>query len=124
MGRIRRKKMEAKRGAFKVHLVSFRRPGEKVDVRPVDVPYEELLAALKSNPESALDLIFRYGQNDFQPKPFRSVSVGDIIEFFDDYYEVDVVGFRLIPFREFVEKTDEWTWNADIVSRYLTILGA
>jgi hypothetical protein len=33
----------------------------------------------KTDVMALLDLIFKYGQNDFQPRDCRSVSVGDII---------------------------------------------
>lgn len=44
-------------------------------VRMVDVPNEEL----SNDVHELLETIFRYGQNDFQPKPCPSVSEGDIV---------------------------------------------
>ena len=56
--------------SFKVYLVGF---GDR-DVRLVDVPEEEL-----GNVETTLAAVFRYGQNEFQARCERSVSVGDVI---------------------------------------------
>lgn len=55
------------------------------------------------NPVILLDLIYKYGQNDFQPRNCRSVSVGDIIvirmngeDTVDCFYLVEPIGFRMI----------------------------
>lgn len=83
---------------FKVHMLAF---CDKGTVREVEVPDQEIPS---NDTYRLLDLIFYYGQNDFQPKPFPSVSVGDIIELnipFTKYFEVKSVGFSLITSCEF-----------------------
>lgn len=46
-------------------------------VREVDVPDDRAAGAPE---DEILELAFHYGQNDFQPRPFPSVSVGDVVE--------------------------------------------
>lgn len=75
--------------------------GRDAVIREVDVPAEEVekvkawaaqVTLGKEPPEEGVDtetatknrllnLVYYYGQNDFQPRPAPSVSVGDIIEF-------------------------------------------
>jgi hypothetical protein len=47
-----------------------------------------------------LDLAFKYGQNDFQPRPFPSLSVGDVIEVSGLLFIVRPFGFAKISRRE------------------------
>jgi hypothetical protein len=79
---------------YRVYLLAFR----DGDIREVDVPDAELPAA--GDPETdhaTLDLIFRYGQNDFQLRPLPSVSVGDVIEMGDGrLYVVKPFGFEVM----------------------------
>ena len=65
---------------FEVELSAFHRPerpGTEVRVRQVDVPDREVDAA--GTVEAVLERVFYYGQNDFQPLPLPSVSVGDVV---------------------------------------------
>ena len=75
--------------------------GQAASIRPVEVPADKFAAAKqlcidrvagKVEPlpdvdtnqafiQDVLNLIFHYGQNEWQPLPHPSVSVGDIIEF-------------------------------------------
>ena len=71
---------------FKVIIRSWSEATVLSIVREVEVP------SWRNTPD-ALDAIFHYGQNDFQPKKCPSVSVGDFILFFDDVYEVKDFGF-------------------------------
>jgi hypothetical protein len=48
-----------------------------------------------SDPE-LLNAIFMYGQNDFQPRPFPSVSVGDVIRLPNAKYRVESFGFNRV----------------------------
>jgi len=79
---------------FKVQMLAFGNPGE---IRIVDVPEKKFL--MEDYPwglvslEECLQIIFRYGQNDFQPRKHPSVSVGDVIEFNNKNYRVDMIGF-------------------------------
>lgn len=59
-------------------------------IRPVDLPdnllYEE--------PAGILPWVWYYGQNDHQPKSYRSVSVGDIIRLGDRRFIIRAIGFE------------------------------
>ncbi len=44
-------------------------------LRTVEIPDAE---AAGCDTEGLLELVFYYGQNDFQPRPMPSVSVGDV----------------------------------------------
>jgi len=57
-----------------VHLFAF----GKGEIRNVSVPADEFVDINSTN--ALLDLVFRYGQNDFQSLPLVSISVGDIAE--------------------------------------------
>jgi hypothetical protein len=70
---------------IKVSLVGF---GDK-GVRFVDIE----LPDDENRMSQILGEVFRLGQNDFQPKDVRSVSVGDIIEL---KFKVEDIGFSLI----------------------------
>lgn len=63
------------------------------ELRIVDIPDSEIN---DSTINDILENVFRFGQNDFQPKQQRSVSVGDVIRLFDMKYEVDTIGFKKI----------------------------
>jgi hypothetical protein len=62
------------------------------EIRPVEIPRDEYLAT--PNELAILELVFKYGQNDFQPKPFASVSVGDVIRFRGRRVKVAGTGFE------------------------------
>jgi hypothetical protein len=61
-------------------------------MRQVEIPQDEFLMA--EDELAILELVFKYGQNDFQPKPFASVSVGDVIRFRGRRYAVSAFGFK------------------------------
>jgi len=76
-----------------VHLLAFNED-TPIPVRIVDVPED------KSGGDShhLLDMAFYFGQNDFQPKPVRSVSVGDVVELPNgELHRVLGVGFERLP---------------------------
>ena len=64
--------------------------------RTVDVPDEEITA--ETTIKQKLELVFRYGQNEFQPQDYPSVSMGDIIIMPQDevkqFYIVEGFGFK------------------------------
>lgn len=68
---------------FTVHLLAF---NEEIPIptRIVDTPEKQARALVASKSEGdrdiLLEMVFYYGQNDFQPKPVRSVSCGDVVE--------------------------------------------
>lgn len=72
-----------------VELRAFQDDG----MRPVVVPIHEWDKATTLS--AKLEVVFKYGQNDFQPLPsFRSVSVGDIIRL--PLYEEGFLRFRVM----------------------------
>ncbi len=87
-----------------VHMFAFADEGDRSKVRPVEVP----IAPGKQNPissqdelSSLLELVFKYGQNDFQPKQFPSVSVGDVADINGRYFMVMVAGWKELSKEEF-----------------------
>ena len=67
------------------------------NARKVIVPDDELTDAIWPN----LELIFRYGQNDFQPQRICSVSVGDVVEYNYELYLCQPTGFSKITAQEY-----------------------
>jgi hypothetical protein len=97
---------------FKVHMLAFKGP---VKIREVEI---DLKAYLKCEScQEVLDLIYKLGQNDFQPQQCYSVSAGDVIElppretgkdklatpvdWVGGYWLVHAVGFRKRTQEEF-----------------------
>lgn len=78
---------------FNVEMLAF----GKGELRPVNVPEDQINGIL----EDDLEMIFRYGQNDFQNLPFPSVSAGDIIHYKDQKYLVVGVGFKKMEEAEY-----------------------
>lgn len=100
-------------------------------IREVDVPTEEMNkhlplspahdGVLTENKAAILDLIFHYGQNDFQPRALPSVSVGDIIRFgvvyknrlnegvFQERWAILAIGFRKVD-KDFVPPHNGGIW--------------
>jgi hypothetical protein len=63
-------------------------------IRPVEIPSE----AIHLPTMELLEEVFRLGQNMFQPvEGCCSVSVGDVIRFGDERWEVDMFGFKRLP---------------------------
>jgi hypothetical protein len=62
------------------------------EIRQVDIPDEKV----SDNVDDMLELAFHYGQNDFQPKNYPSVSVGDVVHYNGERYEVDMIGFKKV----------------------------
>jgi hypothetical protein len=59
-------------------------PTREIEIPEVDA--DALLASCTTREawvDGKLGLAFQYGQNDFQPRPIRSVSVGDVIKLGD-----------------------------------------
>lgn len=84
---------------IKVHLLAFGRPNE---VRMVQLPPGCLQVG---DVQEMLDLVFHYGQNDFQPQNHLSVSAGDVIELPMGlgYYFIAPMGFKEITLEDFVK---------------------
>lgn len=76
---------------FNVRMLAFEDDGV---IRQVDVPDDKVVLT-KSHLE-LLELIFYYGQNDFQPQQVCSVSMGDVAEIGDKFYRCEAVGWKEI----------------------------
>lgn len=75
---------------FIVELLAYGKDGE---VREVEVGVE----AGNSNTKHLLGLIYRWGQNEVQPKDQPSVSVGDVIRLRRRRYLILPVGYKHLP---------------------------
>ena len=81
-----------------VHMYAF--ANDKSMIRNVVVPDIELEQA--KDVTDGLELVFYYGQNDFQQRNYPSVSVGDVIEYFEGrYWMVIGCGFKELSKEEF-----------------------
>ena len=82
---------------FEVEMLAFGKPGE---IRMVEVPAnrfcEEDILENRISKQACLEIIFHYGQNEFQPQKHPSVSVGDVIHLYGETYTVDFCGFSEI----------------------------
>jgi len=95
--------MEEKEMIIKVHMLAFM---ERGNVRKVEVADTEIEGLCQ---DDILEKIFYYGQNDFaisenvedQRRTHPSVSVGDVVEYNDTYFKVDICGFKEITKDEF-----------------------
>ncbi len=104
---------------IKVYLTG---DSDKTALRLVDVPtneYESLQLfgdGSDADRERFYDLVFKYGQNDFQPVPgVRSLMVGDLIHFDDSYVLIQSFGFKKLTdeeVTEYLEMTpDDRRWS-------------
>lgn len=80
-----------------VHMFAFNK--DKGIIRDVDVPDNEYGAT--KNVWEKLELVFRYGQNEFQKRNTYSVSVGDVVEIDNKYFMVMSTGFEELSKAEF-----------------------
>lgn len=78
----------------KVQMRAFCKDGT---YREVEIPEDGKQVTLSQ----LLDLVYKYGQNDFQPKQCPSVSVGDVIEIGDGLFVVCAAGFHRFTPEEF-----------------------
>jgi len=74
-----------------VELRAFRNE-DGSELRSVEVP--NILIEKETTVIDILEHVFKYGQNDFQPKNQRSVSVGDVVRLYGKRWEVDMFGFK------------------------------
>jgi len=97
---------------FEVYMLAFGKPGE---MRTVTIPEDELREINLYESLNILDLIFKWGQNDFQPQRHPSVSVGDVIALKDGgLYLVLPMGFAGIGkgvLKEYQETPREDRWK-------------
>lgn len=83
---------------FKVHMLA-NNPPEWENPRLVDVPADEVV----SDDMQLLESIFKWGQNDFQPRQCCSVSMGDVAEIDGKFYICQSFGWALITPAELEE---------------------
>lgn len=80
-------------------MFAFANKGDRSKVRQVEIPDEE--TKMVNLQRHLLQLVFTYGQNDIQPRPFYSVSVGDVIEIDSEYEMIMGSGFKKLSKDEF-----------------------
>jgi hypothetical protein len=69
--------------------------------RTIELPAGEFDAGLDDLDVAAL--AYKYGQNDFQSRPVRSVSMGDVLECLGQFFLVVAFGFRRLTADELAE---------------------
>jgi len=87
---------------FKVYQLAFDAADCLADapVRPVDIldDCDEMdFYRETGNCFPLLHAIFKYGQNEFQPRETYSVSVGDVVEIDGNHWVVRPTGFKQLP---------------------------
>lgn len=80
-----------------VEMVAFKEEGHDFGIRNVEVPDYE---AVRLPEEKLLEVVMRYGQNDFQPQKIPSVSVGDVVRIDGRRFLVVTFGFKEIKPQE------------------------
>jgi hypothetical protein len=70
---------------IQAHLYAF----GNGEVRPINVPDKEWVGTI----EEKLERVFYWGQNDFQPLKFPSLSVGDVVKVEGRNFLVKTCGF-------------------------------
>lgn len=99
-----------------VHMFAFADEGDRSRIRNVEIPIDP---GIKQNPiaskdelNSLLELVFKFGQNDFQPKPTPSVSVGDVAEINGRYWMVMSFGWKELTKKELDALKPPTSWYA------------
>ena len=83
--------------SYMVYLTAF---CNRETIRMVRIPKDEMDDS-PDELDAKLQLIFHYGQNDFQEMPMPSVSVGDVISFGCELFMVKPTGFQRMSKQEF-----------------------
>lgn len=73
---------------IRVEMLAF---GENGQFREVSIPNDRINS--NTDTQKMLDLVFEFGQNENQPMPYSSVSVGDVIHYSGEYWRVAPIGF-------------------------------
>jgi hypothetical protein len=84
---------------IRVEMLAFGQDGE---FREVIIPNDQI-SRHTGTPE-ILDLVYYFGQNDTQPLPHPSVSVGDVIHYAGEFWMVLPIGFRQVWDTGFLEE--------------------
>jgi hypothetical protein len=109
---------------FTVELLAF-----SDGLRLVEIPDHEALAAALTSTDHLLELVFKYGQNDVQPKDQCSVSVGDVIRITEtaageaSRYLVLPHGFREIEPGQHIPQGDGGLWAYQQASSLRGLIG-
>jgi hypothetical protein len=88
-----------------VHMLAYAQDKNSVKIRNVEIPDKEYEFAKAESVMNVLELVFKYGQNDFQPQNMQnmpSVSVGDVVGCYDgQYWMVMGTGWKGLSKEEF-----------------------
>lgn len=91
-----------------VHMLSFADENDRSVIRQVEIPIQTIQDpssfADGNEINSVLEMVFKYGQNEFQthqPQSICSVSVGDVIQLGHRYFIIMGVGFKELSKDEF-----------------------
>lgn len=85
-----------------VHMLAFMDDRKMVRNVEIDISTSDDLGSYEGKElESVLELVFKWGQNDFQPRQCPSVSVGDVAQLGHRYFMVMPVGWGEISKDEF-----------------------
>lgn len=88
---------------FKVQMLAFAEPPVVRTVTLSDKVYQNV----HQDRDALLEMIYKHGQNDFQPRECPSVSKGDVVELTEDgklrRFIVQSIGFREISPEEMVQ---------------------
>jgi len=82
-----------------VHMLAFYE--ENGIVRDVEIPEDQSNGIYDGKVDQILELVFKYGQNDFQPKDCYSVSVGDVAQVGFEYFICMPIGWKQLSRDEF-----------------------
>lgn len=96
---------------IEVEMLAFGKPGE---VRTVEIPDKD--ASLPVH--DLLEVVFYWGQNDFQPQNHPSVSAGDVVRIGNDKWLCSGVGWKLLDEAQY-ENILAAKARGDIVSMWL-----
>ena len=68
--------------------------------RTVTIPDEEVVEGIEEGEK--LELVFRYGQNEFQPSDQPSVTSGDVVLMDNKFFIMENFGFKEIDFKVYI----------------------
>jgi len=85
-----------------VHMLAFSETKDVVRNVEIDISTNDNIESYEGNElDSLLSLVFKFGQNDFQPKHCYSVSVGDVAQIGSRYFMVMPIGWKELSKKKF-----------------------
>lgn len=81
-----------------VHMFAFANGA----IRWVEIPQD--VVPVLHTAKDWLEMVFHYGQNDFQPQPMPSVSMGDVVELHKDgqtFWRCEACGWKPVSKADF-----------------------